>query len=256
MQWSPRRLDTEDTEDDADAENDADGEHSEDAADTEPLIGRVARCGRFPRSGAMVSVRSGPFGHYLVSVMRCGSVWSCPTCSGTIRRRWERKLRRALEELAERRPDLVVRMATLTIPHRQGEALSGLLVGLNRAWGYLVAGKSWTKHERAFGIVGWLRSVEVTVGPSGWHPHLHVLLVLDGATDEEALVAWLSQRWRASCVKAGLRVPSRAHGVDFKDVGDSAAGYLTRIATEVVRADFKEAREGGLGPFQLLDLAG
>ncbi|MHB8247008.1 MAG: hypothetical protein ACYDGN_17010 [Acidimicrobiales bacterium] len=51
-------------------------------------------------------------------------------------------------------------------------------------------------------------------------------------------------------------MPSDAHGVDFKDVGDSAAGYLTRIATEVVRADFKVAREGRLGPLQLLDLAG
>lgn len=221
-----------------------------------PGIGRVARCGRYPRSGAMVSIRKGGFGYFIASLARCGSIWSCPSCSPAIRSRREAELRAGLERFAADMPKGSVRMATLTVPHRPSDALEDLLDGLGTAWGRMVAGKAWTAACERYGLVGWLRATEVTVGGSGWHPHLHVLILRRTGAGEAEFLQWFTERWRVSCQKAGLRTPSRARGVDLRDVGDSAAGYMTRIVSEAVRADYKTGRGSNLAPLQLLDLAG
>jgi hypothetical protein len=76
-------------------------------------------------------------------------------------------------------------------------------------------------------------------------------------TDEAALRQWLTERWRAGCDKAGLRVPSRKRAVKLSNPGESAAEYVLGITTEVVRADLKAARAAkNFAPFQLLDQEG
>lgn len=216
--------------------------------------GRIGRCARSVAGGYVV-IRAGTRGHYVASLLRCGSAWSCPVCAPAIR--WKRELRlRAALEAYQGDTGGVVRMVTLTVPHRAGDSLAGLLDGLTRAWSQVVAGRRWTLAQARYGIAGWLRAVEVTVGSHGWHPHLHVLVLVAAGCDEAALGAWLTERWRAACSAAGLRVPSRERGVDLRDVGASAAGYLTAMSTEALRGDVKLGRAGSVAPLQLLDLAG
>lgn len=47
-----------------------------------------------------------------------------------------------------------------------------------------------TRHVGAverYGILGFVRAVEVTNGENGWHPHIHALLVLEGKVPSEAV---------------------------------------------------------------------
>ncbi len=203
-------------------------------------------------------VHRGRGGHYVSSLLRCGSIWACPVCAPAVRWRREQGLASAIRRLQAER-DVSVRLATLTVPHAVGDQLADLLSGLARAWHRLCSGRSWMDGQAQHGIVGWLRSVDITVSPrSGWHPHLHVLVVLDAGrpTRDEELAQWLGERWRPACVAAGLRAPSRRRGVDVRDVGGSSAGYVLGIVTETVRSDLKAGRNGSFAPLQLLDLAG
>ncbi len=223
-----------------------------------PLLGRVARCGRYGIGGGPVALRRSGRGHYVASVQRCGSIWACPVCAPLTRWRREQALTAALVRLQAERA-VVLRLVTLTVPHRAGDPLEDLLAGMTRSWHHLTSGRAWVAGTAACGLAGWLRSVDLTVSATaGWHPHLHVAVVLDGHrdTDDGQLAAWMTDRWRAACEHAGLRVPSRRRGVDVRDVGDSTAGYVLRIATEVVRSDIKAGHGGAYAPLQLLDLAG
>lgn len=230
----------------------------DDSRDGRPL-GRVARCGRHALAQGVVAIRCGRWGHYASGLIRCGSIWVCPVCSPAIRWRREQLLSTALERLRAKH-GTVERLVTLTVPHGARDELATLLTGLAQAWHRLVSGRNWAEGSPAHGIVGWLRAVDITVSAAaGWHPHLHVLLVLDAdrRTADEELAGWLTERWISSCRGAGLRVPSRLHGVDVRDVGRSSPGYLLRIVTETVRSDIKVGRGiGSYGPLQLLDLAG
>jgi hypothetical protein len=216
-------------------------------------IGRVARCGRYALGGRVVVCR-GTFGHYVTGVMRCGSIWSCVGCAP--RKREQHRARLEVELRGHQDGGGVVRMGTLTVRHRAGDSLADLLDGLGRAWRWTVTGRRWVVAKKTFGVTGWVRSVDVTVGPSGWHPHLHVLFLLGPEGDERGLARWLRQRWFEGCEKGGLRRPSSRRAVDLRDVGNAAAGYLVGITTEVFRTDRKAGRSGGYAPFQLLDLAG
>jgi hypothetical protein len=224
------------------------------AAAWDDAQGRITRCRRVVLGG-YAEIRPGPHGHYLASLMTCGQM-TCPACAPARRWRHEERLKMALRAYQETTGG-IVRMATLTVPHRPSDSLAELLDGLTSAWGRVVAGRRWSLAQERLRLVGWLRAIEVTVGSGGWHPHCHVLLLAEVCSDDEALSAWLAQRWLSACLAVGMRAPSRAHGVDVRDVGDSAAGYLLATTTEAVRADIKRGRgDHRLAPFQLLDLAG
>lgn len=220
-----------------------------------PRWSRQACCGRLPTGGQVAVVR-GPSGStYVAGVQRCGSVWCCPTCTPWIRWRREQVLREAMASHVAAGGSL--RLLTLTVPHTPTEHLCPLFDGVAAAWRWSLSGRVWMDAQRALGISAWVRSMEITAGPGGWHPHLHVALLLDGAADDETIRVWWGERWRTACQRHGLRRPSTARGVTVRDIGASTAGYVLRVATEVARADAKTGRdEARFGVLQLLDLAG
>jgi len=94
----------------------------------------------------------------------------------------------------------------------------------------------------------YIRRVELTHGPNGWHPHLHVQLY---ATGPNALGGrdWmvLSPRWR----RAGARelgpefAPSMQHGLDLRLMSPDAPDYIVKDAvTELTAHDTKVAERG------------
>jgi hypothetical protein len=148
-------------------------------------------------------------------------------------------------------------MATFTVPHHKVEPLRDVLGGVAAAWARVTAGRRWELAHERFGLAGWVRGTEVTVGPNGWHPHLHVGLVTDPDSDHDEMAEWLSARWRAACVAIGLPAPSPTIGVVVSQPAEHTAGYLVRLATEVARFDAKAGRGAEhFGALQLLDLAG
>jgi plasmid rolling circle replication initiator protein Rep len=66
-------------------------------------------------------------------------------------------------------------------------------------------------------LIGHITATEVKYSDNnGFHPHYHVLLILDKqyqAEDLEIIESDLYEFWAEKCVKQGLGKPSREHGI-------------------------------------------
>jgi Replication protein len=129
-------------------------------------------------------------------------------------------------------------MATLTVRHWRALALKPLRRGLANAFRRMLQHRDWRERD-ALVNVQIVRSLEVTDGPHGWHPHLHVLLLLEAELSDEAresLEALLARLWLASVERVMGRAyrPTLAHGLDLSPC--HAADYITKLGLEVADA--------------------
>jgi len=102
------------------------------------------------------------------------------------------------------------------------------------------------------GFVGSIRVLEVTYGENGWHPHFHALLILDtDKTPRQVEEAWWPL-WRDGCTKAGLKSPSREHGISVQD-GAQAAHYISKwgLDSELTKGHLKKGKTS-LTPWDLM----
>lgn len=232
---------------------------------------RPARCGQ--RIAARVPVHVNPeHGAHYSGTERCASIHACPVCSAVIRAERALEVTDAVQRHAANGGRLA--FVTLTMRHRDTDALKVTLEAALDGWRRTIRGKPWVRRRDALGVVGYVRTVEVTHGRSGWHPHIHALLFLDDAMTENERAdfeAWLYTRWSRMVTKLGGGMPTRAHGcrVDIASSdGEMLAQYLTKVqekappptktkvALELTRTDLKTARiAGNRTPFELLDSA-
>lgn len=227
---------------------------------------RTFWCGhKLGAQGGRVDVKRDPAhgqAHYS-GVKFCGSVWACPVCSAIIRRQRAQEVAEAVSRWQTQGHGLY--LVTATLKHHRGDDLRTLLDVLTKAWRATVSGKAWQEFKKSFGIRGYVKSLEITHGENGWHPHLHLLVFADGdATEQGAdvLGSMILPRWQRYVTKLGGRLPN-SHGVDVRPVDDkgrAAASYITKladesgIALEIARADDKESSFArSVTPFQLLD---
>lgn len=112
-----------------------------------------------------------------------------------------------------------------------------------------------------WGITGWARAFEATHGrEAGWHPHFHIVLVLDGKQDRaafEAVGEQLWPLWERALHKRGLSA-LRGPGLDIRtnadEVAEGLSRYLTKqMAMEATHGHAKQGRAGGRTPFQILN---
>lgn len=179
----------------------------------------------------------------------CGSVWSCPCCSGTVSERRRVELNTLLAWARSQGYHPV--MLTLTARHSKADDLGTLLDGMKKA-------KQRLARHRAFAdlrssLVGYVTATEVTGGGfNGWHPHFHQVMLLRAADQAAALdqVETLRSAWLTSLRAEGLD----GAGAAFQAQGASAAGnYVAKwgAAEELALSGQKKGREGR-NPFQLL----
>lgn len=151
-------------------------------------------------------------------------------------------------------------LATLTLPHDEGDALKPLRRAVSRAWSNVTRGAPWGRWREKLGIIGTVRALEVTHGPSGWHPHLHVALYLEAAASAELLAElreWLARQWQRYITERTpegrtYRAPSVEHGVTVQPL--RGAQYLAKmgLAGELALSGTKEGRSGHRTPWQIL----
>jgi hypothetical protein len=129
-------------------------------------------------------------------------------------------------------------MITLTMRHDRGQRLGMLWDALAKAWRRVITGKAWVNATRKFGIVGWVRVVEVTIGKNGWHIHIHALLFADDLTvsNLNVLADAMWNRWSAGLQSAGLRAPTldgqNWHMVEEAGDGSTIGDYLAKWFSE------------------------
>lgn len=223
-------------------------------------IKRCRKCGRVPIASTVALINNSGIAHYQ-GLASCGSIWACPVCSAKIRNA------RALE-IADaagnwHRAGGTVLMVTFTAPHDMGQPLAHLLKTISKSFSAVIAGRPWIRLKKQVPIAGTIRSVEITHGVNGWHPHLHVLLFIDGQADAAQLAALgihVRSKWKSFINRAGYRPPSDLHGVKI-DVCTSAAEAGLYIAktqdgkspgNELARSDLKSGKAGHMTPFEIL----
>jgi hypothetical protein len=228
---------------------------------------RFAGCGRWlngTHEGSVVVKVSAGLGAGVSGVQRCGSVWSCPVCAAVIRQERAQELEEAIAAWLAKGHG--IEFVTLTVPHRDTHALDATFNLVAQGWRVgVLGGRRFYEDRRRFGIAAWCRTVEVTHGANGWHPHIHALLFtmrpLDGRR-RAILGEQLFERWSDWVARSGGGVCSRAA---FKIVGGSigAGAYLAKLqdgsgrslSQELTRADLKYAGHGGVSPFELIEAA-
>ena len=155
-------------------------------ADALREVGEGARAARLDWCGRTVEVlRCGDCGTVTYRAALCHDR-ACPVCSW---RRSRREYARLLSAV-RRAPHGRWVHVTLTLPAHVSTSLSSGLDLLTAAWG------RWCRSQLR-GALGWWRRVEITRAPGGWHPHVHVLVLLpEGADLDPARVA---AAWGRAC---------------------------------------------------------
>lgn len=191
---------------------------------------------------------------WLGGVIRCNSVWICAVCARRIAELRKQELQDAIDNAV--RLGLGVILVTLTFPHGLGDVLATILEKFSKAQRVLKSGKAAVARREKLGFLGEIRTLEVTHGNNGWHPHAHSLWILDHVPTQEemeAIQAEVYQAWRNACLKSGLPEPSKEHGVDVRGARNAAA-YVAKwgFAMEIAGGTSKRGKIGSRSPWQLL----
>jgi hypothetical protein len=181
----------------------------------------------------------------------CASVWGCPICAAKISERRRAELVSALAVAKAKGLDIF--MLTLTVPHGLGDDVASLLEQIGKAWRSTTTSRAGKNLRKLLGIRGTVRALEVTYGQNGFHPHLHVLLFLDGGFAPRAVQEAFTPLWQQACERAGLPRPSDAHGCRVDD-GTHAAAYASKwgLESELTKSHTKKGRNGSRTPWDFL----
>lgn len=236
------------------------------------LIDRVCKCGITPRrsSGVGITVDMNRKPNQRLSGFRglysCGSVWACPRCAAIIGTRRADEVSEVLQNHSEAGGHGV--MLTLTLAHSIHHDLNDIWDTVSDAWKNFTNNRKWVTMRKGGGLSGYIRGTEATVSTkTGWHVHLHILLLFDSANSAfDCLVqsGTIFQAWSAAVHNLGRGFWAGKYGQDvtpfFYDEDSAAIGeYLFKssqvwsVADEITRWSIKKGKgEVSRTPFQLL----
>ena len=220
---------------------------------------RVSKCRRFridktkPRTVMYNENRKKA--HY-GNVQICGSIWTCPVCAKQITEKRRQELKTGLEKwkVVHHRS---VYLLTLTFSHTKDQPLKVLLEGLRKAMKRFYETTKVQAIFKKLAVEYKIKGLEVTYGQNGWHPHHHVLLLVNHHDLRfKDYIKELTELWIKACVKSGLNAPSMQHGLDLRN-GYYAEQYVSKwgIEDEVTKGHTKKGRNGGYTPFDLLNMS-
>lgn len=210
------------------------------------------------------------------NVAACGSVWACPVCSHKIQEKRRNDVAACMS--AAYTHGYTVHMVTLTFPHTHFDKCSDLLAKQKLALEHLRKGGAFTKYlKNKLGYFGVMRSLEVTHGKNGWHPHTHELWVCDKDADFSTMKSRIEDKWLSSLIKSGIvsdtdtkkHAQILEHSVDIHFNADTSdylakhddASYLEATKKEKPRGwgadneitkQSSKSRAIGRHPFQIL----
>lgn len=191
------------------------------------------------------------------NVQRCGSIWICPVCAKKITESRRDELQKGLS--IWRSQGNYAYLMSLTFSHTSAQPLSFLFEGQKKALKIFYETTRVQDVFKSLGVQFKIKSLEITYGQNGWHPHNHILLLstkylsITAFTDAEKE---LSELWIKACVKSGLNAPSMKYGLDLRD-GSKAEKYISKwgLDHEMTKGHVKKGRNGGFTPFDLLQLS-
>lgn len=190
----------------------------------------------------------------------CSRVWICPVCAARITEQ-----RRSELTLAAASSDFVPLLLTFTLRHKKNDRLDSLLSALLEAVRFFKSGAAWQRIKDQYHVAGSIRSLEVTHGEKGWHPHCHMMLLLYAPLSKPE-----TRRLEAECKKIWLRALSRQgfdatweNGLDIRSADRDVQDYIAKFGHEphdlgwtpeheLTKSHTKSSLHGR-SPFQLLE---
>ena len=216
---------------------------------------RNCGCGR-RRIAEEVLVKADGQGHaHFQGIMRCNSAWECPVCGSRKRGTDAELLMRVIDRWRRERKGGVY-LATFTVAHAMGDDLKTLAQGMTTAFGKLFAGRAGLDfRSNVGGGLHAVRSLEVTHGQNGWHPHIHVLFATERVMNEDEVLrtaSWLYERWADIVVRelGEQHAPLPDVGTDFRVA--HKAEYLAKLGLEISDPGVKQGKNGSRTPLQIL----
>jgi hypothetical protein len=203
---------------------------------------------------------------YFTGLQTCGSVWTCPICANRIQETRRQEIAQAMKFLCAEAQGKQAVMVTFTFPHTVSDKLKELLEKFSKSLHDFKSGNSFTLFKKRYGFEGLIRSLEITRGGNGWHPHTHELFFVDKQLDQAEFKEWLQNRWLNVCVKSGLVDIEDDKQVDaFLKVSldvrfnCSTSDYLAKfddkanwgVDREIAKASSKNSKKNGMHPFEL-----
>lgn len=225
---------------------------------SESTLKRVRHCGRYRTGAGDVQVRNVEGTGYYGGLQTCGSIWACPVCSAKIRNTRADEISGSVVRHINAGGGAI--FVTLTVPHYAPERLSETFSLVASIFRRSISGAAWVNARERYGVLGTIRAIEVTHGENGWHPHLHVLVILRDPSTADAVSAWFSERWRKVAEGYGRR-PDPSIGAVARLVSDpeAVAAYVAKVqdpiglGAELARSDLKDGRRrSSRTPFAIL----
>ena len=193
----------------------------------------------------------------------CGSVWTCPICGNKIQEIRRQEIAHGMKYFYGQGKQAV--MITFTFPHEKNQLLKTLLDQFKEALKLLRKGGTFSRKCKSFGYEGLIRSLEITHGQKGWHPHTHELWFVDANLCEEDFKKFILAKWFDACNQAGLIAENKEkafleHSIDVR-FNCSTSDYLAKfddsnnwgIDREMAKASSKKGKKAGRHPFALAD---
>ncbi|WP_344422383.1 protein rep [Pseudonocardia ailaonensis] len=228
-------------------------------------LDRLKACGRVPVNpvgGTVLRVSETSQGRRagIAGLMACGSPWACPVCARRIAAKRATDVGRVLHAVNDSKGS--AGLLTLTIRHSKRDTLRDMWAALSAAWGSVTSGRGWVTDQGAFGVRGWIRTVEYSHSPeTGHHLHVHAVIVFDSVIsrdlmDEMAARAFV--RWERSLVRKGFSAVADKGGLDMRpivltaDSIEAVAEYVSKAAFEVTSQHTKKGRGTSRSAFEIL----
>lgn len=180
----------------------------------------------------------------------CGSLWTCPVCAAKISEKRRSELKQALN--AHKLEGGKVAMLTLTFSHSFDDKLKDIIVRFQKAVERFRSGKRYKRLMDKLGLIGTIRSMEITYGSNGFHPHVHILYLYRNKVSLIDFEREFFDLWYMACDANDLETKQR-YGVMLQD-GKKADGYVSKwgLEEEITKSHSKKGRKGSLTPFDFL----
>jgi len=220
-------------------------------------VSRCLRCRIFGRPAVEIHKALMFKAAFYTNLQTCKSIWSCPVCASKITERRRLELQHAVQNWRGR-----VLLLTLTLQHNITEPLEVVLSALSSAYSHGVTrGEYWQNLKSEFGLAGTVKTLEVTHGVNGWHPHNHVLFFSrHDEIDFDLLHEKLYQKWESKLKSLGRYTNRKAFDLQYSN--EAVANYVAKwgladsdwnISHEMTKSPVKIAKNGGYTPFALLE---
>lgn len=210
------------------------------------------------RRGNVIGVYRRDESAWFTGTYQCGSVWICPICARRVAEARRAEIQMAINNAIRR--GWGVALVTLTFSHGAGDVLENILEKFSKAQSDFKSGRAAADLRVGIQYVGEIRTLEVTHGNNGFHPHTHSIWITQKQltqAEAEALEQKLFDLWLPACLRKGLPAPIREHGVDVRIAQHEISDYLSKwgFAAELAGGVSKRGKNGSVNPWQLLAAA-